>query len=116
MSKVAKLYAKVTKDAALLASVQKIANGANAGELTDKQFQALADLGASVGVSVTPQEIKAYFAGGEGELSLDALDAVAGGKGGKEDVVVQNCEGKGSGAIRIENSETKVKLSDDFFG
>jgi len=80
MSKVADFYAKVTENQELLAKVQEIADGTDYSELSDKQLQALSDLAKSEGASITAEEIKAHFAEGEDGLSLEALDAVAGGK------------------------------------
>ena len=108
MSKVAELYSKVSGDAALLAKAQEIIGGTDCSELSDKQLGALVDLGKSAGITVTVAEIKAYFAEGEEELSMDALDAVA---GGKIDITTQNCKGKNAGAVTEHHNDININFN-----
>jgi len=96
MSKISEFYAKVSEDAALKQEIAAITGDKVFDELSDEQIRRVSELAKSRGYAFTLEEAKSFFVPDDGELSLDALDAVAGGKKEKRKV---DCSGSYSGVI-----------------
>ena len=107
MSKMSEFYAKVSEDEALKQEIQAITGDKVFDELSDEQIQSVSALATRQGYEITVEDAKSFFAPDEGELSMDALDAVAGGKKDKNDT---SCKGNKSGNVTITHNDTNIHL------
>ena len=83
MDKFKYFYARTMADDAVRAEVKKILGKTPVEDATDKQLLQLSKLAKTLGIDISLEEAKAYLANEtddeKGELSLEELDAVAGG-------------------------------------
>ena len=85
MDKFKQFYAQAMADDAVKAEVQKILGETSIDKATDEQLIKLGKLAKTLGIDISLEEAKAYLSkshDGEGEISANELQAVAGGKGG----------------------------------
>ncbi len=86
MDKFQEFYTRAMSDDAVRAEVKKIIGKTPVEDATDEQILQLGELAKTLGINISLDEAKAYFAAQdadeEGEISADELEAVAGGKGG----------------------------------
>ena len=107
MSQISEFYAKVSEDEALKQQIQTIVGDTEFEELTDEQLRQIGELAKAQGFTVSLAEAKEFFAEGGGELALDALDAVAGGKGDKIKI---DCRGRESGNVNNKHDDTHIHI------
>ena len=102
MSKISEFYAKVSEDEALKQEIATITGDKVFDQLSDEQIRKVSELATRQGYAITVEDAKDFFGVGEEELSLEALDAVAGGKKEKDKPVSIICGGRGAGATEAE--------------
>ena len=83
MDKFKEFYTRTMSDDAVRAEVKKIIGKTPVEDATDEQLLQLGELAKTLGINISLDEAKAYFAKStaykEGEVSADELQAVAGG-------------------------------------
>lgn len=84
MDKFKEFYTQVMADDSVKAEVKKILGKTPVDEATDEQLLQLGELAKTLGLDISLKEAKAYLANEdddeEGEVSVEELQAVAGGK------------------------------------
>ena len=92
-NKISEFYAKVIEDETLKAKFEKILAGKDITEASDNQLKEIGEISKEMDYNFTLAEVKEFIETGDVQLSDDALDNVAGGKG---EVI---CSGPNSGQI-----------------
>ena len=101
--KISEFYSKVIEDNTLKEKFENVLDGKEITEATDDQLIKIGEIAKEMDYNFTLAEVKEFIESGDVQLSDDALDNVAGGKG--ETI----CRGQGAGQITIINVTVNKK-------
>lgn len=104
MNKFAEFYEKVLADEAAKNKLIAILGDKPVDQASDETLEKVGALAKELGYDFTIEEAKSYLHPAEGEISDDALDEVAGGKGSGGNTTVSCENGIGNATINLEGS------------